>query len=129
MKQLKNYTSIWNVEKILYAINDITLPFALTFTQIGWFLGSLFFVMTFKNIPPFSLIENKIMLYGLIPGGIAWFMSQKTFDGMKPLTFVSSVFGYFIRPHETYYGKPVRTAKVKLNENITIVRSEIVEKI
>lgn len=34
MKKIKSYTGIWNVEKVLYAINDFTLPFPVTFTQI-----------------------------------------------------------------------------------------------
>ena len=38
MKKIKSYTGIWNVEKVLYAINDFTLPFPVTFTQITWFV-------------------------------------------------------------------------------------------
>lgn len=34
MKKIKSYTGIWNVEKVLYAINDFNLPFPVTFTQI-----------------------------------------------------------------------------------------------
>ena len=26
MKKIKSYTGIWNVEKVLYAINDFSLP-------------------------------------------------------------------------------------------------------
>ena len=32
MKKIKSYTGIWNVEKVLYAINDFNLPFPVTFT-------------------------------------------------------------------------------------------------
>lgn len=38
MKKIKSYTGIWNVEKVLYAINDFNLPFPVTFTQITWFV-------------------------------------------------------------------------------------------
>ena len=27
MKKIKSYTSIWSVEKVIYAINDFQLPF------------------------------------------------------------------------------------------------------
>lgn len=27
MKKIKSYTSIWSVEKVIYAINDLQLPF------------------------------------------------------------------------------------------------------
>ena len=38
LKKIKSYTGIWNVEKVLYAINDFNLPFPVTFTQITWFV-------------------------------------------------------------------------------------------
>ena len=34
MKKIKSYTGIWNVEKVLYAINDFNLPFPVTFTHV-----------------------------------------------------------------------------------------------
>ncbi|MCE0643151.1 conjugal transfer protein, partial [Clostridioides difficile] len=34
MKKIKSYTGIWNVEKVLYAINDFNLPFPVTFTPV-----------------------------------------------------------------------------------------------
>ena len=36
MKKIKSYTGIWNVEKVLYAINDFTLPFPVTFTPVSY---------------------------------------------------------------------------------------------
>ena len=35
MKKIKSYTGIWNVEKVLYAINDFNLPFPVTFSEIA----------------------------------------------------------------------------------------------
>ena len=34
MKQVKSYTSIWNVEKVIHAVGDVNLPFPATITQI-----------------------------------------------------------------------------------------------
>ena len=34
MKKIRGYTSIWSVEKVIYAINDLQLPFPITFTQM-----------------------------------------------------------------------------------------------
>ena len=42
MKKIKSYTGIWNVEKVLYAINDFNLPFPVTFTQITWFVITVY---------------------------------------------------------------------------------------
>ena len=42
MKKIRSYTSIWSVEKVLYSINDFKLPFPITFTQMAWFVMSVF---------------------------------------------------------------------------------------
>ena len=53
MKKIRSYTSIWSVEKVLYSINDFRLPFPITFTQMTWFVVSLFAVMILGNLPLF----------------------------------------------------------------------------
>lgn len=88
MKKVKSYTSIWNVEKVIYAINDLQLP--VTFTQMTSFVLSLFTVMMLSNLPPLSLIEGAFLKYLGIPVFITWFMSQKTFDGKNPYGFLKS---------------------------------------
>ena len=47
MKKIKSYTSIWSVEKVIYAINDFQLPFPVTFSQMAWFVLLLFVVILF----------------------------------------------------------------------------------
>lgn len=125
MKKLKSYTSIWSIEKVIYAINDFRLPFPVTFTQMTWFVLSLFTVMLLSNVPPLSFIEGALLKYVGIPIGLTWFMSKKTFDGKKPYGFLKSAITYFFRPKITYAGKTVRLKRAKINETITTVRSEI----
>ena len=84
MKKIRSYTSIWSVEKVLYSINDFRLPFPITFTQMTWFVVSLFAVMILGNLPPLSMIEGAFLKYFGIPVAFTWFMSTKTFDGKKP---------------------------------------------
>ena len=93
MKKIKSYTGIWNVEKVLYAINDFTLPFPVTFTYFG------------------------------IPVALTWFMSQKTFDGKKPYSFLKSQITFALRPKVTYAGKAVKLEKEVFSEPVTAVRS------
>ncbi|KAA9612725.1 conjugal transfer protein [Listeria monocytogenes] len=125
MKKIKSYTSIWNVEKVIYAINDLQLPFPITFTQMTWFIVSLLVVVMFGSLPPLSLIDGVLLKYVGIPVGLTWFMSQKTFDGKKPYGFLKSILTYFIRSKTTYAGKAVKLQKQQFNEAITIVRSEL----
>lgn len=124
MKQIKSYTSIWNVEKIIYAINDLNLPFPITFNQMAWFVITLFAVILFDEVPPLSFIDGALLKYIGIPAGITWFMSQKTFDGKKPFSFIKAVMAYAFRPKVTYAGKPVKLKEEILDTEITVVRSE-----
>lgn len=124
MKKIRSYTSIWSVEKILYAISNVSLLFPMTYMQIVYFVISLMIVIVFKNVPPFSLIDGAFLKYLGIPVAVTWFMSQKTFDGKRPYNFVKSVALYFCRPKLKYAGKVIRLRKKRVNESITVVRSE-----
>lgn len=127
MKKLKSYTSIWSVEKVIYAINDFKLPFPITFSQMAWFVGSLFLVMMLSDLPPLSFIEGALLKYIGIPVGITWFMSQKTFDGKKPYRFIQTLLIYFLRPKVTFAYKEIKFKKEKMTGYATIVRSELIE--
>ena len=123
MKKIRSYTSIWSVEKVIYAINDFQLPFPITFTQMAWFVVSLFAVIVFAELPPLNMIDGAFLKYFGIPVALTWFMSQKTFDGKKPYSFLKSQITYALRPKITYAGKAVKLHKQILNETITAVRS------
>ena len=123
MKKIKSYTGILNVEKVLYAINDFNLPFPVTFTQIMWFVLTEFFIIMFADLPPLSMIEGAFLKYFGIPIALTWFMSQKTFDGKKPYSFLKSQITYTFRTKITYAGKAVKLHKQDFNETITVVRS------
>lgn len=125
MKKIKSYTGIWSVEKVLYSINDFQLPFPVTFTQMAWFVMTLFAVMLFGNIPPLSMIEGAFLKYLGIPVAVTWFMSQKTFDGKKPYGFLKSLFLFTTRPKVTYAGKAVKLQSVTHQPIITAVRSKM----
>ncbi|ELP1222609.1 conjugal transfer protein [Listeria monocytogenes] len=127
MKKLKSYTNIWSVEKVIYAINDFKLPFPITFSQMAWFVCSLFTIILLADVPPLSFIEGALLKYLGIPVGLTWFMSQKTFDGKKPYRFIQTVITYFFRSKLTYAGKVVQLKKEKMNQKTTIVRSELIE--
>ena len=112
MKKIKSYTSIWSVEKVIYAINDFQLPFPpLTFSQMAWFVV--------------SMIDGAFLKYFGIPVAFTWFVSQKTFDGKKPFGFLKSCVSFLLRPKVTYAGKAVRLKKETFNPVITTVRSVI----
>ena len=125
MKKVKSYTGIWNVEKVLYSINDFNLPFPITFSQMAWFVLTEFVIILFADLPPLNMIEGAFLKYFGIPVALTWFMSQKTFDGKKPYSYLKSMTAYALRHKVTYAGKAVKLHSQKFNETITAVRSEI----
>ncbi len=58
MKKIRSYTSIWSVEKVLYSINDFKLPFPITFTQMAWFVVSVFAVILLGTSLPFRSLTG-----------------------------------------------------------------------
>ncbi|WP_142967491.1 conjugal transfer protein [Enterococcus casseliflavus] len=125
MKKIKSYTSIWAVEKVIYAINDFQLPFPVTFSQMAWFVLTLLIMIVFENVPPLSLLQGAFLKYLGIPIGITWFMSKKTFDGKRPYGFLRSVILYAFRAKKTFAGKNIKMKKVNDQSEITTVRSEV----
>ena len=123
MKQVKSYTSIWNVEKVIHAIGDINLLFPVTITQIGYFAGAAVVCFMVRSLPPLYIKSTVIWIAICI--GIAYLMSKKSFDGKNPYRFLCSAFNYLIRPKETYAGKRVIYRKKTVNEYITAVRRDI----
>ena len=123
MREIRVYSNIWNVGKVIYSLSDFKLPFPVEVSQMVFFISSLFFVIVFKNIPPFSLTNNFLIKYLAIPLLFTWFMSKKTFDGKSPFSFFKSVLTYYFRPKTTYGGKRVDFSSQE-NFGIIKVRSE-----
>ena len=124
MRKVKSYSSVWKFERVLSSIGDIPLLVPATFVQIAWGVGTFFVIMLFLGkLPPLCYIDNLLFKYGVLPVGVAWFMSKKTFDGKKPYCFLKSQITYALRPKITYAGKAVKLHKQILNKTITAVRS------
>ena len=122
-KRIKNYTSIWNVSKYLYSLNDLKLPFAVSYSQIAWFTVSLLLILMFDDVPPLSLLEGGLLKYIVLPAAIAWMANKKTFDHKRPFSFFKAYLGYLVRPKQMYLGKAVKKKSVRVREMITCVRS------
>ena len=124
MKKIRSYTSIWNVEKVLYAINDVNLPFPVTFTQITWFVLAEFIIILFADVPPLSMIEGAFFknISGF-PLPLHGLCHRKPLTGKKPYSYIKTMVLYALRPKVTYAGKAVNLHKQKFEEFITAVRS------
>lgn len=128
-KPIKSYTSIWRVDRVLYAISDMPLPFPMTGHQIGWFVGTFMIMLLFGGVLPLPLMDNIIVRYIVIPVFVTWFMNQKSFGGKRPYKYIQGIVWYILRPKETFAGKAVRYRKVCFKERITAVQSGMYRRI
>ena len=83
MKKIRSYTSIWNVEKVLYAINDVNLPFPVTFTQITWFVLTEFIIILYSGCETMTdlayyLIDEEQVL-GEIPSSLQNYIDYEAY--------------------------------------------------
>ena len=83
MKKIRSYTSIWNVEKVLYAINDVNLPFPVTFTQITWFVLPEFIIILYSGCETMTdlayyLIDEEQIL-GEIPSSLQNYIDYEAY--------------------------------------------------
>ena len=111
MKELKSYTGIWSVEKVIYAINDFNLPFPVSLSQMSWFVVSLLLVILLSKLPPLNFIKGAFLKYLGIPLFLTVFMNGKSFDDKKPYSFIKSVLLFLIRPKISIQGKSVKIHK------------------
>lgn len=96
---VRTYTNMWNEEKKLYTIYDMTLPTPISFKQIGlFFMGSILWMplMGIVGVP----IGNPV-------GFVSWFAppvilsvvgNRKMFGGKSLFEFASSMIGFFFEP-------------------------------
>jgi hypothetical protein len=98
-KILRTYNSVWKVEKVLYGIQDIPLPFPLTYKQIGFFSGGVFIIWILNQFPPLSLLNLSLVEYVFLPGLFTWFFTKQLLDGKAPHRFFIRVVQYHFSPH------------------------------
>lgn len=119
---IKVFTKVWNVEKLVYRINDINLPFVVSTSQIKYFITSFMFFLIFGKLPIISLVSNSVFNKIGLSVLIALGLSKLKFDGKSPISFLKSVITYFNRGRLTTKGKKVKVQKYKFNKTITVVR-------
>jgi len=127
MKKIRSYKRVWNFERALHSIYDVPLPKVFTFTQIGWFMGTLAMIVFFFDSILFNLIGNVFVVYLGIPIAVAWFMSQKTFDGKKPHKFVYGVMSYHLNRRTRFAGIPVTFRRKKMDISYTTCERDVMD--
>ena len=96
--ELPTYTSIFQIERKLYAIYDVELPFPIGVLQAGAVAGTLlaaFVILHALNIP---LTAGTGWLYVVPPGVAGWAAAQPVADAKKLHTWLWSQLRYLAEP-------------------------------
>lgn len=89
---LYSYQKVWGYEKMLYQITDnLALPTPVVETDGKYFMASLGLVLLAKFILKFPTpnLYAWVFCYIGIPVGMTAILRYKSFDGKKPLTFLT----------------------------------------
>lgn len=95
--EIKTYTNMWNVEKKLYNVGDIKLPFPIAFKALGLFV--VFFVpwlglFFFLGIP---FTQQTHFFWWLPPAVLTWLGNKPIFEGKSIIQFARSMIGFAFR--------------------------------
>lgn len=113
---VRTYTNMWNEEKKLYTIYDITLPTPIGFKQIGlFFLGAILWMplMAILHVPITHWLGA--VSWFSVPVLLAIFGSKKILDGKSIFEFGSSMIGFFLEPKLILDGEGVSATMDGLN--------------
>jgi TcpE family len=97
--QLPTYTSLWRLERRLYAIDDIPLGRGVPYDKLGIYAGIIL---------PWWILLNRLgirferglpsILYLVVPGIAAYFAARDVAEGKRPLTWAWSQVRYLFEP-------------------------------
>jgi hypothetical protein len=96
--ELPTYTSIFHVERKLYKVYDVELPYPVDLLQLGVFAVCLLLIIAATHIldVPFNL--DWLWIYVVPPGAAAWAISRPLLEAKRPHQWIASQIRYFLEP-------------------------------
>lgn len=121
--EIKNYTSFWNMEKKLYALWDIQLPFPISLRVAGVFVGTMIpwgILMWILHVP---LTDGFGLLAWLaIPILLAWVSGRPILEDKTIIEYATSRLKYL---RENRHYKRLEPDLTKYDANLEIEQNVI----
>lgn len=97
--EVRTYTNMWNEERKLYSIYDMTLPTPVSFKQIGLFAGTAIVWMPLMWLlhVPIATSWGAMLWFGP-PIALAIFGNQKLFEGKSIVQYATSRISFIMQP-------------------------------
>lgn len=114
-----SYRKVWNVEKKIYAFQNIRLPFPINPYELLEFIGVALFVLLLGKILPFLTAVPTVVKYLAIPYLVTNCLMKKKLDGKNPIKYFWGVCVYCFTLRGSYLQQlkrhPKRQAKTALS--------------
>lgn len=107
---LRTYRQVWHLEQVIYQIERVRLPFPVTFRQAGIFGLSLLVMAVLSRVPPVSSL-SPVLRYLLVPGLLAWYLTNHRLDGKLPHRWALSMLRYWLSPWRLNRFRPINGTK------------------
>ena len=120
MVEIRSYTNVWKIERMLYGVNDYHLPRPVRYSTVVWFAVGFLLSFWMAGIPPF-IFDSPLMDHFGIPGVFAWGMGKLKIDGKNPVGVLRSVCRYLLHPRIMVRGKAVRLEDAEYREILITV--------
>ena len=127
---IKVYSPLLRIERMIYSISDMKLPFPLPIRQVGFFFLGLGFIILLGIFPPFGAFFKAYWLvsYFGFPIVIAIYLDKATLDGKPPLIYlIDRIFYTFQKGHYNRFEKIEKPAKIQFTGAIASRKGEETE--
>ncbi len=116
-----SYRKVWNIEKKIYAFQNIRLPFPINPYELLEFIGvALLMVMLGKLLPFLSGIPT-VLKYLAFPYVVTHYITKKKLDGKNPVKYLWGCCVYFFTLRNNYLQQlkrhPKKQTKITLSWN------------
>lgn len=95
--RLRTYSQVWRLERVIYRIERVPLPFPVTVTQVGVFAGALVVMVILTRLGLTAGLPVTVR-YALAPGLAAWFLTRQSLDGKLPHLWLAGMAAYLLGP-------------------------------
>lgn len=104
--RLRTYRQVWRLERVIYQIERVRLPFPVTFRQVGVFVFTLLLLVPAGRLPVLSQLP-PLLLYLGIPVLAAWYLTSQTLDGKPPHRWLLTMVAYSLSPKRVNRFRPM----------------------
>ncbi|HCC34541.1 MAG TPA: hypothetical protein DEQ02_02435 [Ruminococcaceae bacterium] len=94
--KLNSYEKVWKVEKKIYSLANVHLPFPIKPVEMGYFLATALILFILDKITPLLFFLPALLKYVVMPYGIMKFLLKKKLDGKPPQKYFIDYFRYLL---------------------------------